>query len=123
MVHISWSTNITLILARFDCKVLLPGILAYCNSSNCVISAIKKGTSFFCITLTKILADRKAVISIRDILNYNAPTSLDKYLQTWNGESSKSIFPYTHFKSIEHMRSCKEFPNKDAFFNDIKQVI
>ena len=108
--------------ARFDCKVLLPGILAYCKKTKTEISCIKKGTSFFAITLKKKLADRVAVLSIRDILHYNAPTSLDVYLKTWNGYFSKSIFPYTYYKSIEEMRKAKDFPPSEAFFNDLKQV-
>lgn len=108
--------------AKFDCKVLLPGILTYCKKNNIEISCIKKGTSFFAITLKKNLGNRIAMISIRDILNYNSPTSLDKYLKTWNGVFSKSIFPYTFWSTIEEMRACKEFPDKSAFFNDLKQV-
>ena len=61
------------------------------------------------------------VLSFR-LINYNAPCSLDNYLKTWNGEYSKSIFPYTFFKSVEELKSYTEFPPKEAFYSDLKQV-
>ena len=84
------------------------------------ISAIKK--SFFNLTLRKQDDDHVAVLSFRDVINYNAPCSLDNYLKTWNGEYSKSIFPYTFFKSVEELKSYTEFPPKEAFYSDLKQV-
>ena len=87
------------------------------------MSVIKKGSSFFNVTLRKQIDDRVAVLSVRDVCNFNAPCSLDDYMQTWNGESPKSIFPYTFFKSVEELRSYTEFPPKEAFYSDLKQVI
>ena len=44
-------------------------------------------------------------IQFRDVLDFTAPTNLDKYLKTWNASEVKSIFPYSHFKSIEELES------------------
>ena len=111
-----------LYLGRFDLKVMLPGIMEHSKKFNVKIEAIKKTSSFFNLTLKKHDDDYIAVLSFRDVINYNAPCSLDSYLKTWNGEYSKSIFPYTFFKSVEELRTHSEFPSKEAFFNDLKQV-
>ena len=102
---------------------MLPGIMQYKKKHNLDMSVIKKGSSFFNVTLRKQIDDRVAVLSVRDVCNFNAPCSLDDYMQTWNGESPKSIFPYTFFKSVEELRSYTEFPPKEAFYSDLKQVI
>ena len=62
-------------------------------------------------------------VQFRDVLDFTAPTNLDKYLKTWNASEVKSIFPYSHFKSIETLARTTEFPQKEAFFNELKQVI
>ena len=101
--------------ARFDLVVLIPYISKWFGDDEYIsTNLIKRGAQYMMLSVE--------TLQFRDVLDFTAPTNLDKYLKTWNGECSKSIFPYTHFKSIEHMRSCKEFPDKDAFFNDLKQV-
>ena len=107
---------------RFDLKVMLPGIMEYKKKHSLDVSVIKKGSSIFNLILRKEEGDRVAVLSKRDTCNFNAPCSLDDYLMTWNGDYSKSIFPYTFFKSVEELRTHSEFPSKEAFFNDLKQV-
>ena len=101
---------------------MLPGIMEHSKKFQVEISAIKKTSSFFNLTLRKQDDDYIAVLSFRDVINYNAPCSLDNYLKTWNGEYSKSIFPYTFFKSVEELKSYTEFPPKEAFYSDLKQV-
>ena len=101
---------------------MLPGIMELSKKFQVEISAIKKTSSFFNLTLRKQDDDYIAVLSFRDVINYNAPCSLDNYLKTWNGEYSKSIFPYTFFKSVEELKSYTEFPPKEAFYSDLKQV-
>ena len=102
---------------------MLPGIMEHSKKFNVKIEAIKKTSSFFNLTLKKQDDDYIAVLSFRDVINYNAPCSLDIYLKTWNGEYSKSIFPYTFFKSVEELKSYTEFPPKEAFYSDLKQVM
>ena len=63
------------------------------------------------------------LVQFRDVLDFTAPTNLDKYLKTWNASEVKSIFPYSYFKSIEALEQTTEFPSKEAFFNELKQVI
>ena len=101
---------------------MLPGIMEYKKKHDLDISVIKKGSSIFNLTLRKQDGDRLAVLSKRDVCNFNAPCSLDDYLLTWNGEFSKSIFSYTFFKSVEELRSYSDFPPKEAFYSDLKQV-
>ena len=61
-------------------------------------------------------------IQFRDVLDFTAPTNLAKYLKTWNASDAKSIFPYSYFNSIEDLESTIDFPSKEAFFNELKQV-
>ena len=107
---------------RFDVKVILPDIYMYCTNNDIDIVPIKKGTCYFTLKLTKSLEDRNQVIMFKDIMNFTSPMSMDDYLQTWNGFKSKLIWPYAKFNSIEEIRSELEFPEIDAFFNDLKQV-
>ena len=60
-------------------------------------------------------------IVFKDILNYSAPCSLEKYLSQWyNGQAKKSIFPYQHFSKIEEIRNQFWFPPREAFYSDLK---
>ena len=98
--------------ARFDLVVLMPYIAAWCGKLK--TNLIKRGAQYMMYTVGDI--------QFRDILDFTAPTNLDKYLKTWGASEVKSVFPYSHFKSIEELEATVEFPPKSAFFNELKQV-
>ena len=80
------------------------------------LKVLKKGSRYFNISIGKVI--------FKDILSFSAPCSLEKYLANWyNGEAKKSIYPYQHFKSIEEIRQCLDFPPREAFYSDLKKSI
>ena len=99
--------------ARFDLVVLMPYIAKWCGT-DIEKDLIKRGAQYMMMNVDRI--------QFRDVLDFTAPTNLDKYLKTWNASDAKSIFPYSYFNSIEDLESTIEFPSKEAFFNELKQV-
>ena len=99
--------------ARFDLVVLMPYIAKWCGTE-INTNMIKRGAQYMMLNVDRI--------QFRDVLDFTAPTNLDKYLKTWQASAAKSIFPYSHFNSIEKLESTCEFPPKEAFFNQLKQV-
>ena len=100
--------------ARFDLVVLMPYIAKWCGTE-INTNMIKRGAQYMMLNVDRV--------QFRDVLDFTAPTNLDKYLKTWNASEVKSIFPYSYFKSIEALEKTIEFPSKEAFFNELKQVI
>ena len=72
------------------------------------------GSRYFNITIGDVI--------FKDILQFSAPCSLDKYLSQWyDGTMKKSVFPYQAYKTIEEIRAVKEFPPYDLFYSDLKK--
>ena len=103
--------------AKFDLGVIIPFISGYAGLHEIDIKVLKKGAKYISIGLKN---KQGLTVMLKDVLNYTSPMSLDKYLQTWNGSSEKSIFPYQHFKKIEELEETDEFPLKESFFNTLK---
>ena len=99
--------------AKFDLVVLMPYIGHWCGVE-LKTNMIKRGAQYMMLTVGDF--------QFRDILDFTAPTNLDKYLKTWGASEIKSIFPYSFFRSIEDLEATIEFPPKSAFFNELKQV-
>ena len=99
--------------ARFDLVVLMPYIGHWCGKK-IKPNIIKRGAQYMMCTINDV--------QFRDTLDFTAPTNLDKYLKTWGASEVKSVFPYSFFKSIEDLEATLEFPPKEAFFNELKQV-
>ena len=99
--------------AKFDLVVLMPYIAKWCGKE-IKTNIIKRGAHYMMLTVDGI--------QFRDVLDFTAPTNLEKYLKTWGASEVKSLFPYSYFKSIEEMESTLEFPSQEAFFNELKQV-
>ena len=108
-------------LGKFDLKVLAPMIYKYAQDNDVTVSCVKRDTNYQNMTLVKG-GDREQRISFKDVLNYTSPCTLDKFCKNWGSKLKKSIFPYSHFKSVEELKSATEFPPESAFFNILKQV-
>ena len=76
------------------------------------VKLLKKGTRYFSIKFNNL--------HFKDLMNFTCPVSLDKYLKTWTRNFSKLVYPYEHFESIDQIRGCLEFPEKDHFFSTLK---
>ena len=101
--------------------MIAPSIYSYCGRKDIEIKTIKRSGCYFTLTLIK-KGERMQTVEFRDILNYSSPTSLDKYLKQWGVKQSKSIFPYSYFKSVEELSHTTDFPPPEAFFNDLKHI-
>ena len=66
--------------------------------------------------------ERSVTVKIEDALNFSSPTTMDTYIQQWGAQQTKSIFPYSFYHSIEELESATEFPEPNAFYNDLKQT-
>ena len=66
--------------------------------------------------------ERLIKVAIQDILNFSSPTTLDTYIRQWGAKQTKSLFPYSHYNSIEELEAATEFPEPSAFYNDLKQT-
>ena len=108
---------------KFDMKILAPYIYAYAHHRGIEISAIKRCGSYFSLTLERKLGNRIQKICFRDVLNFTSPTTLEKYMSQWGARATKSIFPYSHYKSIEELKQATDFPDQAAFFNELKQQV
>ena len=60
-------------------------------------------------------------ICFEDFCNFCGKISLKQFSHNYceNELSSKGIFPYSFFKSIEEIRNCKSFPTYDQFQNEL----
>ena len=99
--------------ARFDLVVLMPYIGQWCGAE-IKTNMIKRGAQYMMLTVGDI--------QFRDILDFTAPTNLAGYLSTWGASEIKSVFPYSYFSRIEDLEATIEFPPKEAFFNELKQI-
>ena len=102
-------------------KVIAPMIYSYCGRNNIEASTIKRNGCYFTLSLIK-KGDRMQKIEFRDVLNFSSPTSLDRYLKQWNVALSKSIFPYSYYKSVEELSRATDFPPPEAFYNDLRNI-
>ena len=107
--------------SRYDIPCIIGLIYDYCSANKCSMNAIKRGTGYMALTVTKVVGDRKASITFRDVLNYTAPCRLSKYLKQWGSELAKSIFPYSLYNSIEEVEQATEFPPYEAFYSELTQ--
>ena len=109
--------------ARFDLKVILPELYQWAAARDIKISTIKKGNSYFTLRLDqKLDGDRTRSLCFKDIMNFTVPMPMDSYLLSWNGFKSKLIFPYSKYRAIEEIRSDKNFPPIEDFYNQLKEV-
>ena len=76
------------------------------------ISILKKGTSYFSCTIGRL--------HFKDLLNFTANMSLDRYLKTWTSDAVKMVYPYERYSSIEEIRCQKEFPEISEFRTELK---
>ena len=78
------------------------------------IKVIKKARNYFMISCQDFV--------LKDMMNFGPPVSLSKFFKMWGVSERKSIWPYTYFDSIEQIKTCSEFPDRAAFYNDLKEV-
>ena len=100
--------------SKYDLKVIAGDIYAYCARNGLNVNPLKKSTAYFSLKFDQI--------NMKDILQFSAPVTLDKFLVNWLGKTFKSIYPYSAFGSIEEIEAQIDFPTKSQFYNQLKQV-
>ena len=108
-------------LGKFDLKVLAPSIYNFASANGVTVSCVKRNTNYLSMTLVKN-GDREQRISFKDVMNYTSPCTLDKFCKNWGSKLQKSIFPYSHYNSIDDLKAATEFPPETAFYNIMKLV-
>ena len=99
---------------KFDYGVIFPALVRSLNTySGEMPDVLKRGAKYFVISTPEL--------RFNDTLNFSSPCSLSKYLYQWKVTETKSIWPYQHFKTVEEVRECTEFPGALAFYNTLKQ--
>ena len=78
------------------------------------LNVLKKGNAYFSISTSLFV--------FKDAYLFTSPCSLSKYLKQNGIEETKSVFPYTLYKSIEEMKSDCSFPPHEAFFSELKNA-
>ena len=88
--------------SKYDLPCLFPGLLNYSEKYNSKISVIKRGNAFLSLRIKNLV--------FADICNFTSGCSLDSFTRMWGAETTKSIFPYEKFKSVESLENETSWP-------------
>ena len=97
--------------SKFDIPVIAAPLFHLLLSRNDKPEVMKRGASYFTV--------KTRDLRFKDVLNYTAPCSYDKFLKSWDSPLEKSIFPYSYYGQIEEMRISTDFPPFEAFKNEL----
>ena len=92
---------------KYDLPCLFPGLLSYSKKYNTKVSVLKRGNTFLSLTIQGIV--------FVDVCNFTSGCSLDAFTKMWGANSSKAIFPYDKFKSIDSLKSTTCWPKLNDF--------
>jgi len=97
---------------RFDIPCIAASLLAELKKTSSKISILKKMSSYFTISTERLI--------FKDVLRYTAPCSYDKFVKVWEAPTTKSIWPYSYYGSVEEMKADKKFPPLEVFKSELK---
>ena len=99
---------------RYDMKILFQILIKVLEERKMItpthcsnISILKKGTSYFSVKVNNW--------HFKDLMCFNCPMRLDKYLKTWTANEFKLVYPYTLFQTLDEIKNCKVFPAAEDF--------
>ena len=75
------------------------------------VDTLKRGVSYIQVTTDKFC--------FKDVLNFTAQCSYDKFTKVWNAPTSKSIWPYSYYENVEEIKAAKKFPPYKAFISKL----
>ena len=104
--------------SKYDLAIIFSHICQVLDTMNFdrnKICMIKKGLSYFSIKIERL--------HFKDLMNFNCPMGLDKYLKIWGTGCQKMVYPYEKFSSIEEIRACKKFPDISDFQTALKPEV
>ena len=88
--------------SKYDLPCLFPGLLSYADKYNAKISVLKRGNAIISMTIQNIV--------FADVCNFTSGCSLDSFTKMWGANTSKAIFPYEKFDSIESLKNTTSWP-------------
>ena len=97
--------------AKFDLPTIAGPLFLELSETSYKVDIMKKMSSYFMISTEKF--------SFKDCLKFTAPCSYDKFAKVWNAPTSKSIWPYNFYTSVEEIRGAKKFPPYAAFKSEL----
>ena len=96
--------------SRFDLPVLAGPLLTILkNHGN--VNILKKMNSYISISTEKFI--------FKDVLRFHSQCTYDKFVSLWGTPGSKSIWPYSFYKSVEEINESKIFPKRTAFASNL----
>ena len=98
--------------SKFDLPCIIGPLMNELTKRTSDIKVLKKMSSYFMISTKEFV--------FKDVLRFTAPCSYDKFLTVWESPFSKSIWPYSHYHSVEEIRSDKQFPPIQAFASSLR---
>ena len=104
--------------SRYDLAIIFDLIVQVFDSQGfdrSSVNLIKKGNAYFSCVFGSL--------HFKDLLNFTAPQSLDRYLKTWTNDCIKLVYPYEKFSSIEEIRAQIEFPPITDFVTSLKLTV
>ena len=107
---------------RYDMKILFQILIKVLEERKMItpthcsnISILKKGTSYFSVKVNNW--------HFKDLMCFNCPMRLDKYLKTWTANEFKLVYPYTLFQTLDEIKNCKVFPAAEDFKTELKSSV
>ena len=97
---------------KFDLPVIIAPLLIELKKDTSRINVLKKMSSYFSISTSKFI--------FKDALRFTAPCSYDKFARVWEAPTSKSIWPYSLYSSVEEIKAAKTFPLLSDFESKLK---
>ena len=97
---------------KFDIPCIAGPLFSYLQEKCRKITVLKKMSSYIVVATD--------VIRLKDALRFTAPCSYDKFARVWEAPTSKSIWPYSFYNTVEEMRAAKKFPPISAFESTLK---
>ena len=88
--------------AKYDLPCLFPGLLSYADKYNVKVSVLKRGNAILSLTIQNIV--------FADVCNFTSGCSLDSFTKMWGAETTKAIFPYEKFNSIDGLKNNSDWP-------------
>ena len=101
--------------SRYDLAIIFDRIIMVADKfglSRSEISVLKKTNAYFSVNIKNL--------GFKDLINFTVRMPLDKYLRLWTENSSKLVYPYEKFGSIEEIRRQTVFPAIDEFTTMLK---
>ena len=95
---------------RYDIPVLVSCLFDQMLARDPNFTVVKRGSGFMTIKYKKY--------QFLDVKNFAPPVSLANFAKSFNVKTSKDVWPYKFYQSIDQIRSATQFPKIEVFEDD-----